>query len=367
MNISTTKEKFVRAITLAERLTGKKESLPVLSCILIDATQDIVIVRATNLEAGIEITIPATVTEKGMVAVPAQILSQTIRALTTDTVSLVVEDGNLLIASKGSKTLIKAIPHTEFPHLTSPENENKPLEVKKRDILDGIESVMYAASQSMIRPELGSILLSFKEDGFTSVATDSFRLAEKHLSHAGQDVSCSILLPLKHTHELSTVLQKIDTETVYVSVDDVQLDLVGDGVRYTSRVVEGTFPNYKDIIPKSSKTEVVILKNDFNELLRKARVFAGEDQHIGFHIYPQKKLFSATAQSNAIGEMSDTLDASLTGEDLDINFHIGYISECLGSIPTDSIVLAFSGIGRPLVIRGVSENTFTYLVMPLNR
>lgn len=367
MNISTTKEKFLRAILLAERLTGKKESLPVLSCVLLEA-QEYFVVRATNLEAGIEITTPATISEKGTVAVPASILAQTIRSLSSDTITLTLEDGNLLISSKGTKTLIKAIPHNEFPSLGESNNTQKSsLAISKQKLLQGIESVVYATSQSMIRPELGSISISFQENNLVCVATDSFRLAEKNISYESQKESKHILLPLKHAHELAHLLDKIETDAVDVWVDDVQLQITGDGVRYISRVVDGNFPNYKDIIPKKFSTEVTLLKNDFAELLRKARVFAGEEQHIGFHLYPSRKICTATAQSNSIGEMSDTIDAALTGEDIDINFHIGYISECLSSIGVDSVTLGFSGIGRPLVIRGVSDASFTYLVMPLNR
>ena len=84
-------------------------------------------------------------------------------------------------------------------------------------------------------------------------------------------------------------------------------------------------------------------------------------------MYPKKKVFDLTAQSAAIGEMSDSLETALTGEDIDVNFHIGYVADALQSIPSDSLVLGFSGAGKPLVMRGVGDNTFTYLAMPLNR
>ena len=112
---------------------------------------------------------------------------------------------------------------------------------------------------------------------------------------------------------------------------------------------------------------MVVLKTDLVDMLRKARVFSGGDQHIGIHVYPSKKIFSATARSQDVGEMSDVLDAALSGEDLDINFHIGYIADCLSYIDADSITLSFAGIGRPLVIRGSGDASFMYLVMPLNR
>jgi DNA polymerase-3 subunit beta len=180
-------------------------------------------------------------------------------------------------------------------------------------------------------------------------------------------MNSDLLIPLKHAVELVHVLERIDGGEVSLAAEDAQLVIIGGGARYVSRVVDATFPNYKEIIPKSFTTEATVLKGEFSEMLRKARVFSGNEMHVGLHVYPKKKLFTATARSSDVGEMSDSVDAALAGEDIDINFHIGYLGDCLSSIPSDSIVLGFAGAGKPLVIRGVSDQSFMYLVMPLNR
>lgn len=366
MKITVTKERLAQAIQLTERLVGKKESLPVLSCILMEAGETLS-VRATNLEAGIDVSVPAEVKEKGVVAVPAAILSQTIRSISGETVTLTVEDSNVRIESRGTKTLIKAVPHDEFPLLGG--TDKKGVSVSREGLLRAIQAVSYAASPSMIRPELGSILVGLREQGLVCAATDSFRLAEKTVPGALSATADDLLIPLRHAVELTHMLERIKAETVSVVSEDSQLTVSGDGVRFVSRVIDGAFPNYKDIIPKEKDTvaSATILKSDFAEMLKKARVFSGAEMQVGFHLYPSRKIFSATAQSQAVGEMSDTLDAALTGEDLDINFHIGYVGDCLGAIQSDSVTLSFAGIGRPLVIRGVSDASFVYLVMPLNR
>lgn len=366
MNINTPKEKILAAILLAERLTGKKESLPVLSCVFLDVGEKGgLVVRATNLEAGIEVQVPVEVKEKGVVAVPAAILSQTLRSISGDTISFSSEEGNLLISARGTKTLIKAVPYEEFPVLGV--HTGKGVVLSRTQLLQGIQSVSYAASPSMIRPELGSVLVSLKAAGMVCVATDSFRLAEKTVVGSLAKEGGDVLVPLKHVTELIHVLEKISSESVTFSVEDSQLTVEAEDVRFVSRVVEGVFPNYKDIIPKDKTTEATLLKADFTEMLRKARVFAGADQQVGLHLYPKRKTFTATAQSASVGEMSDSLDAALSGDDVDINFHIGYLADCLGSIGSDSVTLSFAGIGRPLIIRGVSDASFLYLVMPMNR
>lgn len=365
MKIGTTKEILLNAIIIAERIAGKKESLPVLSCIYIDISKTISL-QATNLEAGVEITIAADVEERGVIAVPAAILSQTIRSIGSDKVALKTEEGNLIVESRGTRTLIKAIPHEEFPAL--PERSDKRgTSLSREKFLRGLQSTLYAASNSMIRPELGSILVNIKKSGVVFVATDSFRLAEKTLIGAAGKDDGEVLIPLKHASEISYVLERLSEESVELTVEDSQLVLVCGSTRFVSRIVDAQFPAYKEIVPKDFITEATILKADFAEMLKKARVFAGADQHVGLHIYPKKKIFSATARSNNVGEMSDSIDAAVSGEELDINFHIGYLGDCLSSIESDSIVLNFAGVGRPLVIKGASDASFTYLVMPLNR
>lgn len=365
MKISTTKEKILNAILIAERITGKKESLPILSCILFDAQKELIL-KATNLEAGIEAVVPGEITEKGTLAVPAAILSQTIRSIGGDKVVFSSEEGNLLIESRGTKTLIKAIPHEEFPALPT-DGSTGAIKIARDRLITGIQAVSYAASPSMIRPDLGSVYISIKDGSMTTVATDSFRLAEKTIVDTSTKQSGEILIPLRHALELVHILEHMDDDLVALSTDDAQLVLSGSGLRFVSRVVDANFPNYKEIVPKSAVTEATILKADLAEMLRKARVFSGNDMHVGLHIYPKKKIFTATARSADVGEMSDSIDAALSGEDLDINFHIGYLSDCLATIDSDSVQLNFAGPGRPLVIRGVSDSSFMYLVMPLNR
>jgi len=366
MHLGTTKEHLTNAVGLAERITGKKESLPVLACVLLEASGTSLIIRATNLEAGIEISIPSTVQNEGAVAVPASVISQTIRSMASDTITLREIDGNLSIESRGSKNIIKAVPHEEFPSLPGPSKKSG-FSISRTRFLDGLSAVVYAASPSMIRPELGSVFVLIDHGNITVVATDSFRLAEKTVKGVTKKESGELLIPLKHAQELLYILERIDADDVTILAEDAQISLSAGNVHFVSRVVDAQFPNYREIVPKKYTTEATLLKNDFQEILRKARVFSGNDNQIGFHVYPGRKIFSATARSSDIGEMSDSLDAAVSGEDIDINFHIGYLADCFPSIKSDSIQLGFSGAGHPLVIRGVSDASFMYLVMPLNR
>ncbi len=364
MQLTTARETLLNAVLIAERVVGKKESLPVLSCILIEVGKECVI-RSTNLEAAVEIRVPADITKQGTLAVPVSVFVQTIRSVSGDKITIKEESGNVLVETKGSKTLIKTVPHDEFPHVTG-KSSGDGVVVERSRLIEAFKAVSYAASPSMIRPELGSVSLRIEDGALISVATDSFRLAEK-TQPQGVRGECDILVPLKHVQELSHILDKMGDESVTFFADDSQLTVKGDGMEYVSRLVDATFPNYREIIPKKFTSEATVLKNDLIETLRKARIFSGTEQRVGLHVYPKKKVFDITAQSASIGEMSDSVESALSGEDIDINFHVGYLSDALPIIQSDSVVLGFSGAGRPLVMRGASDSSFTYLVMPLNR
>ncbi|NBV76908.1 DNA polymerase III subunit beta [bacterium] len=363
MNFITTREYLLRTIALTERVVGKKESLPVLSCFSITIENECV-VRATNLESGVQVVVPGEIKEKGVIAVPAALFSSVVRSLSSDPITLRSEGDNLLVEAKGSKTLVKCVPHEEFPVFSMAQGETEVL--PRVELIKAIQSVLYAASPSMIRPELGSVLVRCDEGELISAATDSFRLAEKRIRGLTGG-SIELLIPLKHAQELLHILEKISGDTLSIAISDSQLVVKVEAVIFFSRITEGSFPQYTEVIPKQFSTEAIVLKSDLSDTLKKARLFSGTDHHIGFHLYPKRKIFSATAQSPNVGEMSEVLEGSITGEDLDINFHLGYLGDCLASIPSDSVTLQFAGVGRPLVMRGVSDTTFTYLVMPLNR
>ena len=366
MQVQTNKTKLLSAVSLAERLVGKKESLPVLSCVVLEASGKTLLLRSTNLEAGVEIKIPASIEKGGTRAIPAAVLRETLRSISGENVTLSGSDDNITIESRGSKNLLKCIAYEEFPGLPK-MGKRGGFSLERERLHSALSAVSYAASPSMIRPELGSVYITIDDGTLTSVATDSFRLAEKKVKGVAKKEGGEILLPLRHAQELAYVLERIEGEEVMMYTEDTQMIVEGNSLLFVSRIVDAQFPAYKEIIPKSFVAEATILKADFVEVLRKARVFSGGEQQVGFHLYPKRKIFSVTARSAEVGEMSDTIDAAVSGEDIDINFHIGYLADCLPVIQSDSITLAFAGPGKPLVIRGVSDASFMYLVMPLNR
>lgn len=367
MKVSCNLEKFTQAIQIAERIVGKKESLPVLSCVVIEAKNKKILIKATNLETAIELNINAEISEDGIVAVPVGILSQTSRIMKGDILELSTSStNNLTIRSKHSTTTLTSVSVDEFPSIPK-ESDTEAHTLPKKELIQGIQSVSYAASTSMIRPELSSIHISYSGKALTFTATDSFRLAEKTIPIKLNGEFPETLIPVKNALEIVHILNNITDEEITCLFDESQISIKTSSVYAVSRIIDATFPQYQAIIPKEFVSEAVVLKEDFSTITKKARIFSLASQQVSFQVYPSKKKFILTAKTADIGEMTDEIEAALSGEDLDINFNLHYLSDFLQSLNSDSISLEFAGMGKPLVIKGISDKTFLYLVMPLNR
>lgn len=368
MRIECVQEKFKEAIGVAERIAGKHMTLPVLSCFLLEAKKDNTLtIKATNLDLGIEITISAKVDDPGIAAVPSSTLSSFVGGLQSSDkgIKIDVEQGNLKIKTPRSSGVIKTLPHDDFPSIPR-VSDNISFSIHGADFVKGLKSVWYSSSISSVKPELSSVYIYCDNEFVVFVATDSFRLAEKRLKLKKSKDFGQILIPYKNVPEIMKVLENINDE-VEIHLDKNQISFHYKGIFLISRVIDGTFPDYKQIIPKTSTTEAVVLKQDLINALKLSNVFSDKFNQVTLKIIPGSNLCEIRTKNNDVGENISSLEAAITGESLEINFNYRYIVDSFQSIDSDSVTLSFAGLNRPLVINPVSDSTFRYLVMPMNR
>jgi DNA polymerase-3 subunit beta len=206
------------------------------------------------------------------------------------------------------------------------------------------------------------------EDGdyLVFAATDSFRLAEKRI-HIKKSVGFPpTLIPFKNAAEIVRVFEDVK-EDIEILFSKTQISLSADGVRLVSRVIDGTFPDYKQIIPKEFKTEVVVLKQDIINANKLANIFSDSFNQMNIKADPEAKIFYVKTKNADIGENLNHIDAAVTGESVDVNFNYKYIVDCLQSIETDSLSLNFNGLSKPMIMKPIGDQSFIYLVMPMNR
>lgn len=365
MKVECVREKLERAVTIASNVTGKDLTLPVLKCVLLIVKNSTLTVRATNLDLGVEINVSVKAEKEGVVAVPADILKNFLSNLYNDKkVFLELKDSTLLVTTGHSTTQIKTFSHDEFPSIPLLEDTTT-VSLPAYKFLEGLSSVHYASSPSSMKPELASVYIHQNNGSLIFAATDSFRLAEKKVKIKNLENFPSLLIPHKNVVEILRVLDE-SGDDVELFLSDNQIAFKQDDVYITSRVVDGVFPDYAQIIPKEYTTEVVVLKKDLQGALKLSNIFTDKFNQVTLTVKPKEKVCEVKTTNSDVGENVGKIDAAVSGEDVEMSFNYRYINECFQSISTDSVSLGLSA-GKPMIIKGVGDENFLYLVMSMNR
>ncbi len=365
MKIEIKQSTCIKYLELVGKIATKHVTLPVLQCVLITVEEQKMTLRTTNLEIATEVEVETVSIESGgKIAVPAVTLLQTIQQIHAEKIVLESnEDGVLHVKTPKTTIAIKSIPAEEFPMI--PKIEGEEIIVNRNQFSLGVKTVATAASQSSIKPELGSVYVYQKrEHSLTFVATDSFRLMEKTVSQKDVIMNTSILIPFKNALELARFCDLLDTDPVLI-VNDNQCSLSFKEVYITSRLVSGTFPDYNSIIPKEFTTKGVLLKHDIVTALKKTNIFLNKFRQVKMCV--SENMIKVSSQNNDVGTISDEIPFQFEGDELELSFNQQYLSDGIPHVTDDSVVFAFAGIGRPLVISGISDKTMRYLVMPMNK
>ncbi len=360
---------LVKALQILSKVTNTSATLESLRGVLISVNDGNVSVSATNLEVGVNVKIPATDTEDGSVLINPKILIDAVRYSNSNMVTLSKTEGGLNVKFESGETKIKVLNESEFPNI-SKDIDGVKVEIKIKKIVDGVRSVLYAASNSIIKPELSSVYIWQDGGELVFVATDSFRLAEKRVKHNISNLDdLSVLIPHKNIQTLIGILEQYDFEDgVYMYIDRDQCAFVIDGgnVYVTLRAINGAFPDYRKILPKDPSTQITVLKEDLSNIVKKAGVFADEFDKITLNADLESKKLIISTSNGKYGDTKDELSGVLEGESVKISVNHRYVSDCLSVINSDSVVMSFFGKDKPIIIKGVGDKSFTYLVMPMN-
>jgi len=365
MKIDCVQTKLAEALRKSEKVSGKNTTLPILSSVLLEVKGGQLTVRTTNLELGVEISIPVKVEKEGIVAVSAQAFSLYVSSLRGKNVTLIADEKTLVVESDKQRAVFNTFDHSDFP--TIPRVTGTSVLINAEKIRTGIRSVVYSASVSSIKPELSSVYISGNNKGeLVFVATDSFRLAEKKISEKSVEDFDPMLIPYKNVLEIERLLEGIDGD-VEVIFGDNQISFIHGDLYVTSRVVDGSFPDYKKIIPESYTTKITVLKADLVDAFKIATIFSGKFNKVTLTVDPTKNILTLETRSSEVGENKAEVDVLAEGEALTADFNYRYITDAFQAIESDSIELLFNGIARPLVVKGATLKDFTYIVMPMNK
>lgn len=373
MDIKITKENFLKASMLAEKLTGKNLNLPILNSLLISAQKGKIKITATNLDASLEIFTVAKVDQEGVIAVPAKVINSIVSSLKDDVISISYNNVNLKITAKNSNASIKVNNPEDFPILPKFKKEGG-FKIEAEHLLNGLKAVCFSASVSYFKPEIASVYFYSTSDYVFFAATDSFRLAEKNFSNDIQEKNIfSILIPLKNAIELIRILEEVSKQESQISVEFNKNEFMvyNSSFSFFSRLTEGMFPDYKQFIPKSYLGEIIIDSVELMDVLRSSQIFLSRLNDIVLEIYPKEEVLLFKTSNPDLGEYNAEIKISKNGfsdfkeEKINLAFNLKYLIEGVSRIESSKTIFKISEDGKPMVIGGEEDKSMLYLIMPM--
>ena len=367
MKLSLTQENLSRALTSVGRVVSTRSSLPVLSNVLLTTDTNRLRLSATNLEIGINYWIGCKVDDGGTLTVPARLFSDFVASLPSGTIELEGTDTNLSIKTPNYQSKINGISADEFPAIPEIESEAV-FSISSTILKDALISVVVASSMDEARPVLAGVYLNYDKETLVIAATDSYRLAEKRIQpeHKAK-AEFSVIVPVRTIQELIRLIGDFETD-IEIYLDDNQIMFKLSDMELVSRLIDGSFPNYKQIIPSHADTSFEIDTNEFRRITKVASLFARENAgSIKLDIRAEGQVNIVSSDSE-VGGNTSSADCAVSGDDGEISLNARYLSDALSAIKSSKVTFAISGKLNPCVITPSGNDTtgdYLHIVMPL--
>jgi len=369
MKVEILKENFKNGLGIVEKIVGKNLSLPILDNVLISTEDSFLNLSSTDLETAIRLWILTKIIKKGKVVVPAKFLSSFISLLPNEKITLEEKKQGLYVECKSFKNQVQGFNPEEFPLI--PEFKDMEfLEVNNRKLCQGLSQIVDVASPSQSRPEISGIYFIFSKNIIKIVATDSFRLAEKTItleSPVKRDVT--FILPQKPAKEIINILSEKDGKVkIFFSPNQTMFEFPmkeadHPQVQIVSRLIEGEYPNYEEIIPKKFKTHIVVKRDEFLNQVKAASLFSGKINEV--KIIVNEKEVQVFAQNPDIGESQSSISAKIEGEPIEVSFNHKFLIDGLLNIKSSEVIFDMSKEEGPCVLKPVGDTSYIYVVMPI--
>lgn len=364
MEVSVTQENLSRSLNAVSRVASSKASLPILGNVLIRTEGNRLLVAATNLEIASTFYIGAKVIKQGSITLPAKLVSEFISSLPKGIVDLSVNANKMTISSGSYKSIINGIEADEFPELPAiDEKTSIHYTIETNDFKQAVSQTIITTSSDSTRPVLTGVYW-YSNDGYVYLAaTDGYRLSERRLVKTESDVAA--IVPTSSLQEVMRTVNEGITE-IDVLFDETQVRFrVGDA-EITSRLIDGNYPDYRQLIPEQSETSIELKSSDFIRTVKIAGLFARESGgSITINASSEDGQVSIHSIASELGENTSSVEAKVTG-DGQVTLNSRYLSEALGAIDGDTVIFRFSGKLSPCILESKGKDVnYLHIIMPL--
>lgn len=370
MRFTCTKDNLLKGFDIVSGVVKKSMNLPILSNTLIEVKENKVELIATDLELAIRTTIRAKVDMVGSFTVPTKTMTDFIRLLTEEQVTVSLEGNELHIISGTTSTKIKGTPADEFP--VFPEiDETQNYTLLAEPFRAALSDVVIAAAKNEIRPELSGVYAGFfteRYEGLVLAATDSYRLAEKKVSVAQGADTFTAIIPAHTVQEMIRLIGLGEGETqVRLAFANNHLMLRYDTFEMSSRLIDGKYPDYAQIIPTEFATTAEVAGDMLVKKIKAASLFTTTGVNaVNISLEPAMKLVSLSSTSTQKGEHSATVEAEITGGDNSIVLNHRYVLDGLGHM-SGKITLGVNSAQAPCLLHEAGKDDYLYIVMPIRQ
>jgi DNA polymerase-3 subunit beta len=376
VKITCKQQDLSRGLSIVSHAVSNRSTLPILANILIATDNDRLRLSATNLEIGINCWVDCQIHEEGSTTVPAKLLTDFVNSLPQSAVDITVpEDTNKMnIKSEGSSANIKGMDASEFPLIPSAEGGEPPVILDAATLKEMIAEVVIAASEDESRPVFTGVLVQVGNEQVTFAAADAFRLAVRSTPLPGDDtVHGDILIPARTLRELARILPSEGAVQMIVTPNRSQVLFHTEQVDLVSRLIEGNFPNYRQIIPKEHTTRAVVDTKTFDARVKSAALFARDSSNItrvkieggdGSGLEPG--VVTIEANTEDLGDNQGILNAAVDGPEQQIIFNVKYLADVLSVIGTPEVAIEVNAPTKPGVIKPIGHADYTYVIMPMH-
>ncbi len=374
MAIEVLRENLKKGLQIVERITGKNLVLPILNNVYLKTEKNSLRLATTDLETAIYHWILAKTDKEQEITVPVKLFSNLLSFLSDQKINLEIKDKILILSGENYKTEIKGLDPKDFPIIPKIE-KNEWIEIDPLSFTTSISQVIDFCSTTQVRPELTGVYFFFSEKNVKIVATDSFRLAEKTLNYQTSQGNLkeekAFILPRSAAREITGIFNeseqkiKIFFTSNQVLVENYFFESETPQTQLISRLIEGEFPNYQDIIPKESKTEILADKSQFLNYLKAASIFAGRGNEVNLKVDAKDKRIEILTENTDVGSIQFTLPAKINGEKTKICFNYKFLLEGISKIKGDEIYVGLNGEDGPGLIKSQEDSSFLYILMPI--
>jgi len=365
MKLTVSRETFLSRLGIAVRGVSTRSAIQTLAGVMLRVEEGRLELQATDMEMGIRVGVATDSAEDGTVVLPGRLLLDVVRALPQDQLSLEYRSSqqDVEVVSGSARFHLRTLPSEDFPKLPEPKEEGA-LSVPADAFVDTISRVARSASRDETRPHLTGVLVSASEQQLRMVATDSYRLSVKETtldeSLAG---SLEANVPARTLQELGRIAQGSGAEAIGVSALENQVVFTVDDVILSSRLVEGRFPNYQQLLPDSYEHELHVDRGELLDVVRRISLLAQKNAPLRLRF--SEGALDVSAQTPDVGEASESLPVPFKGEQLEIGFNPEFFRDGLESAESEELVLKLISPLRPGLIQSGDDGGFVYLVMPI--